>query len=77
MGLDKKMLEFDIKKIPGSAFNSSHHAWQIIGKHQYASTEEIIGEIYDLQRAEAIKDFLNKRELDFETERARRLFNRT
>jgi hypothetical protein len=70
------MRTFDFTKIPSSAFNSTHHAWQIIAKHQFAKVEEIIGEVYDLQTTKAITDFLNKREQDFETERARRLFNR-
>ena len=70
------MREFEFKKIPGSAFNSTRHTWLIIAKHQYANVEESICEVYDLQIAETITDFLNKREQDFEAERARRLFNR-
>jgi hypothetical protein len=71
------MRVFEYKKIAGSAFNSTHYSWQIVSKHQFAKVEEIIGEVYDLQIAEAVTDFLNKREQEFETERAKRLFNRT
>jgi len=66
---------FEFKKIPGSAFNSTMSTFLIIAKHQEAKHEESIAEVYDLQIVEAITDFLNKREKEFETARLNRLMN--
>lgn len=72
------MKTFEFTKLiePDAPHISQSHIYIIRAKHDEAVYKEIVGEFYDLQLVEAVTEFLNKRELEFETARLERVMKK-